>query len=65
MNPELFKIWLLKKLTSYALDLLAKVPAYFENIKRQKDELEKYQESLHNRQLTEEQKRANIIDFVD
>lgn len=65
MNPELFKIWLLKKLTSYALSMLAKVPAYFENIKRQKDELEKYQNSLHDRQLTEEKKRENIIDFID
>lgn len=59
------KEWLIKKAVEYAIDLLAMVADYFETAKRKKQELEKYQQELKDKQLTEEQKRANIIDFVD
>ena len=59
------KEWLIKKAIEYSINLLGFIADYFETAKRKKQELEKYQQGLKDKQLTEEQKRANIIDFVD
>jgi hypothetical protein len=41
------------------------VPEYFQTAKRKREELKAYQESTLNKQLTEEQKREAIKDFID
>lgn len=60
-----FRMWLLKKVIEYALEFLSMVPEYFETAKRKREELKAYQESILNKQLTEEQKREAIKDFID
>jgi len=60
-----FRMWLLKKVIEFALEFLTFIPEYFETAKRKREELKAYQESILNKQLTEEQKREAIKDFID